>query len=131
MFSLVTTLIGIAVAVVAAIASIYYMGPAADSQAQAAQTAKLLNEATQINGAVLMYQSDHAGQSISDLQDLVDAHYLKTIPGGNWTISGSSIVKPVDGESQCKAFNKKLGHGEIAPSCGDPSWQDKMICCQS
>ena len=131
MFSLVTVIIGIAVAVAAAVVTIYYMGSAADSQAVAAQTARLLNEASQINGAVLLYESDRAGESISSLQDLVNANYLKAIPDGNWSISGSSIVRPVDTEAQCKAFNAKMGHGEITPSCGDPAWQDKIVCCQS
>lgn len=130
MFSLIAAIIGIVVAAMAAIATVYYIGSAADAQAVTAQTAKLVNEASQIHGAIVMYGSDHAGNTISDLQDLVNGNYLKTIPQNGWSVSNQNVVRPISTEGQCKDFNKRMGYGAIVPSCSDSTYDNVVVCCQ-
>lgn len=80
MFSLIVTVIAIALVVVLAIASIYYgSGTYKEKQALIAAQA-ITNQAQQIYGAAVLYAQDNAGNWPANTQVLLDGHYLNAIP---------------------------------------------------
>lgn len=58
MFSLVLTVIGIALVAVLALATLYYGSDALTRGADRAKVAKVLNEGQQIQGALVLYQTE-------------------------------------------------------------------------
>ena len=80
MFSLIITIISIALVAALALATIYYGGSTFNRGASAATASKLLNQSQQILGADRLYRADHDGAMPSSMQDLIDGGYLKSIP---------------------------------------------------
>lgn len=80
MFSLIITIIAIALVAALALATIYYGGSAFNKGASSANAAKLLNQSQQILGADRLYRADHEGAMPPNMQALVDGGYLKAIP---------------------------------------------------
>lgn len=80
MFSLIITIIAIALVAALALATIYYGGSAFNRGASSANAAKLLNQSQQILGADRLYRADHEGAMPPSMQALVDGGYLKSIP---------------------------------------------------
>lgn len=132
MFSLVVAIISISLVALLAYASMYFMGNTTSDAATTANTAQVLNTATQIQGAVNLYRNEHAGASPSSFQDLIDGGYLKNIPPGNWSFSNNAIQSNIiiSSADQCAAVNKKLYNDPTVPSCSTVSG-DKLICCSN
>jgi hypothetical protein len=84
MFSLIITIISIALVAALALATLYYGGSAFNKGAAGAVAARLINEGQQINGAVALYQADVGAGSTAvvatTLADLVTAGYLSSVP---------------------------------------------------
>jgi len=84
MFSLIITIISIALVAALALATLYYGGSAFNKGAAGATAARLINEGQQVNGAVALYQADVGAGStatvITDLAGLVTAGYLSSVP---------------------------------------------------
>jgi hypothetical protein len=79
MFSLIITLISIALVAALALATLYYGGPAFNKGYEAAHASQLINQGQHLAGANELYKADN-GSYAASLQDLVAGNYLKEIP---------------------------------------------------
>ena len=61
MFSLIITIISIALVAALAVATIYYGGAAFNKGSADAAASQLMNAAQQVQGAVVLYAQDHGG----------------------------------------------------------------------
>jgi type II secretory pathway pseudopilin PulG len=124
MFSLIITVIAIALVAALALATLYYGGPIFNEGAERAQAAKLSAQGQQIMGAMELYRAEK-GVYPQSLNDLVADEYLKSIPVAQaeeakalasafaatttWTLSSPGqpviVLKPVS-LATCKAYNQ-------------------------
>lgn len=112
MFSLIITIISIALVGALAITTLFFGGDAFLKGKSEAEAAQYINESQQISAAVRLYQAENAGEMPSDLQaDLVDNNYLKELPvsGELWQIGDNSLVKGVKDAETCEKVNEKGG----------------------
>lgn len=79
MFSLIATLISIALVAALALASLYYGGPVFNQGAARAHAAKIAAQGQQLQGAAELYKANTGEYPIS-LAELVAQDYLKSIP---------------------------------------------------
>lgn len=127
MFSLIVTIISIALVAALALATLYYGGSAyTDSQARA-DAARSVNAGQQISGAVALYGAREGG-AVSDITQLVTAEYLSVVPSGTWQVVDGGVARTDLSEDQCMAANKLLGVSSV-PSCTDPLFSGKEVCC--
>lgn len=128
MFSLILSIIAIALVIIITLAVMYYGGAEVFSKGtEEAMTAQALNELSQIEGAMFSYQVNE-NTSPGSLEDLETKGHLREVPKG-WVGSdgdGSFGVKlleikdPEQEQRMCENINKRLGHGEnYAPACSD------------
>ncbi len=98
MFSLIITIISIALVAALALATIYYGGSAFNRGSADARAAQYINEGQQINGAFAMAKADaQAGTytgALAALSDLVTGKYLAQAPAG-WTIGTGDYANAV------------------------------------
>lgn len=80
MFSLIVTILSIALVAVLAIATVWYGGQVYTVQQNKAKAVTYSTQASQINAAVQAYKVSHQGASPSDINELVSAGYLQSIP---------------------------------------------------
>lgn len=119
MFSLIITIISIALVAALALATIYYGGSAFNKGSAEAKASQLINEGQQINGAVAMAKADVSSgfltATLSTVADLATNGYLAQVPAA-WdatvSIAGTSgILKTVAAASPadtvCKEVEKK------------------------
>ena len=134
MFSLIITLISVALVVSLLIATIFYLSGETLGKANTeTQTARLLSESGQIQAAIEMYRAAHTGDLPGSLEDLtVDGEYLRQLPRGAWRSNVAYIqtAMPDIDENVCLAFNLKKGI-PFVPSCTDPAFRDVVMCCDS
>ena len=130
MFSLLVTLIAIALVAMLALATLYYGGPIFNSGAEAAHAARIDAQSQQIMGAMELYNAE-VGHYPAVLEDLVSTNYLKSIPVAQaaqaisvamastttWLMAASGnpvIVTQQVPLSTCMAFNKlNLGQNAV------------------
>lgn len=92
MFSLIITVVSIALVAVLALATLYYGGSAFERGRAESEAARLTNQAEQLMGAAELFRVDH-GRQPDDLAELVATRYLKAIP-----VAGSGMqVAMADG----------------------------------
>jgi type II secretory pathway pseudopilin PulG len=133
MFSLLVTIIAIALVALVALVAIYYGGSAINEGTDQAAVSRYLSEGTQVQGALELYRVDNNGQlptgtSLEIQQQLLDGHYLKSWPTGQWTLVNDYAVRTDMTATVCLAVNKKLGVNVI-PTCGDPAYTGHNVCC--
>jgi len=102
MFSLIITIISIALVAALAVASVYYGGAQFSQGTAKAQAAPLVSQAQQIAGANTLYANDNGGTLATDVEaDLVAGGYLSGVPavndkvratGAQWTLSGRMVL---------------------------------------
>jgi hypothetical protein len=115
MFSLIITIISIALVAALALATLYYGGSAFNKGADGATAAKLINEGQQINGAATIYKADLAAGAavVTDLNGLRTAGYLSQVPAsftGATTVASNVAEAPLDLTSGvCDEVNKRAG----------------------
>ena len=131
MFSLIITIISIALVAALAVATIYFGGDAFTKNGARADAVKVVNAGQQINGAVEMYKAQK-GEVPKTLDDLVDTKLLKAIPQGNWTMANDYIVATGISEMQCIEANRQLGLVRAtAPGCDEAVVQGITACCST
>jgi hypothetical protein len=120
MFSLIITIISIALVAALALATIYYGGTAFNKGSSEARASQLINEGQQINGAAAMNRADVANGTITDVNNvfdgsdalsvLVTAGDLAQVPAG-WTGTATDGRATVTAASAavCAAVNAKAG----------------------
>lgn len=120
MFSLIITIISIALVAALALATIYYGGSAFNKGSAEAKASQLINEGQQINGAVAMAKADVSsgtrdGATITDVASLAAAGYLaqvpsawdKTVPVNTTTGILTTVVAAAPSDAVCKEVEKK------------------------
>jgi type II secretory pathway pseudopilin PulG len=87
MFSLIITIISIALVAALAVATIYYGGTAFTTGSTKAQAAGLVSSAQQIAGAEVLYFNDFQTlDTASGFPTLIAKGYLTAVPAGTWTV---------------------------------------------
>ncbi len=130
MFSLVITIISIALVAVLALATLYYGGSAFTSGGDAAQAAQALNTMQQIQGADTLYKAA-TGAGATSIGELVAADYLRAVPGSLALVEGHAVIVGLS-DSACLAANAQLGYtSPTIPLCSDPAIAGQQLCCSS
>lgn len=114
MFSLIITIISIALVAALALATLYYGGSAFNRGSAGAEAARLINEGQQVNGAVTIAKADAAagGTPVTTWGGLQTGNYLSQLPSGlNLLPAGTiaPVTKAVSAEV-CTEINKRAGH---------------------
>lgn len=126
MFSLIITIISIALVAALALATIYYGGSAFSRGNDGATAARLINEGQQVNGAVTMYLADVAGNSAAALGSdngtagvqiaELSPSYLSQVPSSfasvaatTNAVAGGSISLAAQPAGVCTEVNKRAG----------------------
>lgn len=131
MFSLIITIISIALVAALAVATIYYGGDAFNKNGTRAKAVKVVNAGQQINGAIEVYKAQK-GTVPASLDDLVTNNMLKSIPAGDWTMADDYVVATGIDELQCLEANRQLGRpAATVPLCTDESIQGVTACCMT
>jgi hypothetical protein len=106
MFSLIISIIAIALVIVLAGASLYYGGDAFNKGTAKGEAAKLVNEAQQLQAAYTMYKVDNAGAEPADLATFAatTAGYLSVdLEAQGWALNvgADGVVITVDSADVC------------------------------
>ena len=119
MFSLIITIISIALVAALALATLYYGGSAFNKGAAGAVAARLINEGQQINGAVALYTADVGSGSTTvvatTLADLASAGYLSSVPSdfvGTTTLASHAATASVSSEV-CAEVTKRASSSTV------------------
>ena len=98
MFSLIITIISIALVAALAVASVYYGGSAFSQGSAKASASTLVAQAQQIAGANTLYANDNGGTFAQNVDDLVP-EYLSAAPipsskvaVGSWEIGANNVI---------------------------------------
>ena len=113
MFTLIITIIAIALVAALAIASIYYGGSAFTQGSAKSNASALVAQAQQIAGANDLYANDKSGAFDTSIGDLVSGGYLASQPqipsdvGGTWAVDSSNNVTDagVTNQTVCEEIN--------------------------
>lgn len=118
MFSLIITIISIALVAVLALASIYYGGAAVGQGSDSARASQLINEGQQLQGLAAM--STAQGNTVTAVGDLVTTgHLSQAIPV--WAVDGAAFVREaaVGDETltaaACALVNERSGAAPATP----------------
>jgi hypothetical protein len=115
MFSLIITIISIALVAALALATLYYGGSAFNRGSAGAEAARLINEGQQVNGAVTIAKADQAAGAtgVTTWAGLVSGNYLSQLPSGlGLTDAGTigTVTKVLTNADVCTEINKRAGH---------------------
>ena len=119
MFSLIITIISIALVAALAVASIYYGGNAFTKGGDAAKAAQFINEGQQIAGAVTLANADAAVHALQ--ADLVTGQYLTQAISDFSTDTSKTFVDSAAAVTAnvCAAVNKKANLGATVAKATD------------
>lgn len=121
MFSLIITIISIALVAALAVATIYYGGSAFTQGTAKANASALVSAGQQITGALTLYANDNGGAR-ADSAELtaagVNGAYLSAMPSvkGTLTIETSSVQVAGVEKAVCDAINTSAGLTGTAPA---------------
>jgi len=134
MFSLVITIIAIALVALLALATIYYGHSTFNDGHARAAAAKTLQEGNQIIGALELYKADKGslptGTNDEIKSTLLSNEYLAAWPTTQWVLRDDYVVRSDLDETACLMVNKQLKIDTI-PVCDDPAFTGKSYCCKS
>jgi type II secretory pathway pseudopilin PulG len=131
MYSLVITIIAIALVGALAAATVYYGGPILNGYQDRARATQLISEGTQVRGAAELYRSEH-NMSAQTLGELIDNKYLQNgITSTAWAsvVNGYAQRTTAISDNECTLANRSLGIEGI-PSCDDPKYAKRIVCCK-
>jgi len=117
MFSLIITVISIALVSVLALAAIYYVGNNIDEAKARIDATEYINIGETIKGAIGMFRVTNGDAMPSTIQDLVDDGLLGSLPEGSWALSGSNVTQTDISEEACAKVNKYLHDDETVFLC--------------
>jgi hypothetical protein len=144
MFSVIITVISIALVAALTLATVYFGGDTFLQGKPEAEAARYINEGQQVSAAIRLYQAENQGQLPGDLNADLVGHYLKDMPeaGANWDIASDAIVKAVANAETCETVNKRAGWvnpnwiegsdavGKHEPvACDDAALQGEIYYC--
>ena len=90
MFSLIITIISIALVAALALATLYFGGDAFNQGSAKASAATVVNQASQINGANTLFYLDNSAYAAVMTDLTTDGKYLASIPNPGNAVTGSS-----------------------------------------
>lgn len=130
MFSLIITIISIALVTALALATIYYGGSAFRDHSSKAKAAEVVLQGQQISAAVDLYRTANNGALPTSMDELAqDQKYLSAKPNVDWTFATDYVVYPMTDLEACMKANKALNLNLTSvPLCSAVT--DKTICCQ-
>ena len=117
MFSLIITIISIALVAALALATLYYGGSAFNKGSTGATAAKLINEGQQINGAIQILRADRSANTVVGTDPTavsgLASSYLSQVPTA-WLGTTLLTVGTVEttanvGADVCAEINKRAG----------------------
>lgn len=111
MFSLIITIISIALVAALALATIYYGGSAFTRGGDAAKASQLINEGQQLQGARTLAAAD--ANANSTITDLLTGNYLSQAPAG-WDVGSGDFVTAAQTAAVCAEVNAKSGNSGAA-----------------
>lgn len=129
MFSLILSLLVMALIGVVVFMGSYYMGDGAFAAKDQASAATVINGASQINGAIKLYEVQHRGNPPESLDTIVEEGYLKSIPQGEWAFADDAVQNTGVKEATCRQVNKRLHDDPAIPVCSEST--DFMGCCST
>ena len=121
MFSLIITIISIALVAALAVSTLYFGGDSFNRGTAQASAATMVNQASQIAGANTLYAVDNGGTYADVMSDLTEANpsYLAAAPrntdmDGDWSLDGpdSSLITASIEKSRvsvCQEINRQAG----------------------
>ena len=119
MFSLIISIISIALVAALALASIYYGGEAFNKGTTDADASTVINQGQQIQAAVTLADVDR-NETVTALADLVTGEYLQEVPSfqkltwGEPDANGYSTLSGSVNADVCKSLNEKAGAADAA-----------------
>ena len=131
MFSLIITIISIALVGALAATAVYYGGPVLNQYNDRARAARLVSEGTQVRGAAELYRAEK-GKSAEKLEELIGTKYLVDgIKSSEWAsiVDGYAQRSTNVKDDECILANKVL-QIEGIPSCDDPKYAKRIVCCK-
>lgn len=117
MFSLVITLVAIALVTALTLVTLYYGGSGFSKGSEKANAAQLIATGQQIAGALQLRDADLRVQGQEPLDSMPASPYLRTVPAG-WSVQCESGLcqarksLSLADSSVCKAVNQEAGLGE-------------------
>lgn len=114
MFSLIITIISIALVAALALATLYYGGSAFNKGSAGAEASKLINEGQQVNGANAIYNAESGSVTtpITTVTGLVTGTYLAQVPAsfaGDAVLADGYVSKVIADGKICTEVNKRAG----------------------
>lgn len=115
MFQLIVAIVSIALVVILAALAMWVGGDAFTQSGEKATFATYLNQGSQIEAGLKMYQADHGtmpsgfGTSDEVIDELQDKQYLRSRPPGQWEIVGDTIYRALEKPEECKRLNLFMG----------------------
>jgi type II secretory pathway pseudopilin PulG len=143
MFSLIITIISIALVAALAVATLYYGGQQFSQGTAKANADQLISAAQQIAGANTLFANANSGQfdtNAAGVTDLVNNQFLSAVPSIPTTVSGSTfdlaggantnqITLAVTNTSVCTAVAKQSGSVLSTASAPNPAQTGKQYDC--
>lgn len=134
MFSLIVTIISIALVAALALATVYYGGSAFNKGTDSASATKIIQEGVQVTGALEMFKADTGalptGTSTDIQAVLVSNNYLVSMPNGSWSFSNDYAVRSDLSYDACLSANKQAGINTV-PVCTDAAYVGTTFCCST
>lgn len=136
MFSLIITIVSIALVAALAVATIYYGGSAHSEARRVAEASTAINAMQQVHAAVTMYRMDK--HTLPPDIAALEGDYLRQVPEGDFTFGNDYLLSYVENQDNCEAINKKLEfvpssaqdtNGNGLPEC-DNITADIRACCE-
>lgn len=147
MFAIILAVIAIALTIFLTVVSINYLFEDGSNAAKA-EAAKIIQEAAQIRGAILIAKTDGINiDTGSDLSELTPK-YLAEVPqsGRDWTLAENMVIKENVNDQVCLAANLSLGfvftkadtqvrlsknEDGYIPHCDKESLNPNVPCCDT
>jgi len=121
MFSLIVSIISIALVAVLAAASIYYGGDAFTKGSAKALASTVVTQAQQISSANTLFKNDNGGLPADDVAELVSEDYLASTPvvpakaqgtlaegvEAGWAVDANTVTVALNNEEVCKLINEQ------------------------
>ncbi len=132
MFSLIVSIISIALVAVLAAASIYYGGDAFTKGSAKALASTVVTQAQQISSAHTLYKNDEGGKTAANVAALVTGKYLASVPAApatvaadtdavtvgkqaaEWALNANTVTLAVDNAEVCALINEQGGDAAYA-----------------
>ena len=139
MFSLILTIIAIALVAVLALATIYYGGSSLNRSSDSATTSEALNKGNQIQGAFELYRADHGTLPVGTADEikatLISSNYLQSWPeaksssASQWSLINDYATLSGLTQSQCESINQQMLGSTTIPACSAAGNEGKSYCC--